>query len=217
MTSFEYAGRDMVGHMNCNLTDTYKRGWTWDDGLINTLRRVITPLDVVLECDAHIGCHTLLLSPYVKKIYAVESYNETYNMLVHNTSDMKNIVPINSALSSENKETAINLISRIDPKGYGVIDDLHGVNIVADKPHAIITDTLESLTSRLSEPITVIKITNNAYNIIRTSEEYIKKHRPTFIIRNGYYEALIGSFFVDTIGNYESTSYNRYWTVYVSK
>ena len=217
MTSFEYAGRDMIGHVNCKLTDTYQRGWTWDQDLISTVHRVVTPSDVVLECDAHIGCHTVLFSNHVKKIYAVESYSETYNMLVHNTSNINNVVPINSALSSENKEIKINLISRIEPKGYGVIDDLYDVNIAADKPHNLITDTLDSLTSRLCEPVTCVKIAINSYNIIRTSEEYIKKHRPIFIIKNGYDEALIGSFFINTVGNYETASYDRYWTVYTPK
>lgn len=206
----------MNGYENCNLTDTYKRGFTWDEALTGTLHKVITRHDVVLECDAHIGTHTALLSTLSKKVYALESYAETYNLLARNVASLDNVIPINACLSSEDKEVRINLISHLNPRGYAVTDESPNVTIPAPCPHYMCAETLDSFSNRLSDrdPITCIKITNNSYNILRNSEKFIQTYKPTFIISNDFDETLVGSFLVNTVGGYESKSYRREWTVY---
>lgn len=229
--SFKINGRDVNGYKECYLTQTYQEGRTWDHELRDIINKEISPNDVILECDAHVGSHTFQFSSKSKKVYALEAYNETYNFLCNNVSCLDNVVPINTALSSENKEVKINFISENKllrtpiswdhayvPHGIGIIDNdrLWSTTIVAPRPHYICTDTLDSITNRLPEPITCIKIKYNSYNIVRKSENFIKKQKPKFIIEKDYDEVLVGSFLVNTLGCYEQENHPM-WNVYTPK
>jgi len=60
--------------------------------------------DVVVDLGANIGMFTLFASNKVKKVYSIEPLPDTYECLVKNTKKLENVITLNKAIYSTEKE-----------------------------------------------------------------------------------------------------------------
>lgn len=62
-----------------------RRGWWTEGRVLRKIYKVLTPNAVILDCGAHIGNHSMFLSPFVSKIHAFEASPMSTIALEYNT------------------------------------------------------------------------------------------------------------------------------------
>ncbi len=98
-----------------NSTDLMQLGTVWFTDDYRMPGFEINDNDIVMDIGAHVGIFSLFASEFCKKgkIYSFEPIKENYNMLVSNVNlnEIKNIIPLNLAVSKKNEPVKIYLNS----------------------------------------------------------------------------------------------------------
>ncbi|EPA05226.1 methyltransferase, FkbM family [Candidatus Nitrosarchaeum limnium BG20] len=112
-------------------TDIMQLGTVWFTNDYNMPGFEIRDNDIIVDVGAHIGLFALFASQFCKngKIYCFEPIKENYEMLSDNTNlnEIKNIIPLNLAVSKENEHVRIYLdldesAHSIFPQGNTFVD-----------------------------------------------------------------------------------------------
>jgi len=99
--------RKFHGYENCKLCKVLERE-EWEPHLTSIFNKYIKETDVVMDCGAHIGYHTLQMSKLAQKVYSFECNPKTYLYLKQNTQHLKNIEINKLGLSDRVGGTTIN-------------------------------------------------------------------------------------------------------------
>ena len=126
---------------------------------------------------AYIGTHSLPLSHFSKKVYAIEGNDDIFSFLNKNieTNNIENIIPFNVVLS--NKHNHLNFYLRNTGTSRVSNKSIHGdCKVVEAKP-------LDTLISN-DEKIKLIKIDveGHEFEVLEGAKNIIEKSRPTILI-----------------------------------
>lgn len=106
---------DLKMQIRTNSTDLMQLGTVWFTDDYRMPGFEIKDDDVVIDIGAHVGLFSLFASEYCKKgkIYSFEPIKENYDVLVNNIdlNEIKNIIPLNLAVSKKNELVKIYLDS----------------------------------------------------------------------------------------------------------
>jgi FkbM family methyltransferase len=99
--------RKFHGYENCRLCKLLEKE-EWEPHMTDVFNKYVKKTDVVLDCGAHIGYHTLQLSKLCQTVHAFECNPRTYLYLKQNVQHVKNVVINKCGLSDILGTTTIN-------------------------------------------------------------------------------------------------------------
>jgi FkbM family methyltransferase len=99
--------RKFHGYENCKLCKLLEKE-EWEPHMTDVFNKYVKKTDVVLDCGAHIGYHTLQLSKLCQTVHAFECNPKTYLYLKKNVQHVKNVVINKCGLSDRLGTTTIN-------------------------------------------------------------------------------------------------------------
>jgi FkbM family methyltransferase len=109
----------------------------YSNGEITVLKNIarMNP-NIIVDAGANVGDYSLLANQIMPacKIYAFEPVEDTFQHLLSNVKDLKNVVPIKKGLFKENCELAINLFASNE---HSSIYDIEGLPIGSEQQQKI--------------------------------------------------------------------------------
>ena len=109
----------------------------YSNGEITVLKKIArTNPGIIIDAGANVGDYSILANQIMPacKIYAFEPVESTFQHLLSNIKDLKNVVPIKKGLFKENCELAINLFASNE---HSSIYDIEGLSIGSDSQQNI--------------------------------------------------------------------------------
>jgi FkbM family methyltransferase len=109
----------------------------YSNGEIIVLKKIArTNPGIIIDAGANVGDYSILANQIMPacKIYAFEPVESTFQHLLSNIKDLKNVVPIKKGLFKENCELAINLFASNE---HSSIYDIEGLPIGSDSQQKI--------------------------------------------------------------------------------
>jgi FkbM family methyltransferase len=109
----------------------------YSNGEITVLKKIArTNPGIIIDAGANVGDYSILANQIMPacKIYAFEPVEATFQYLLSNIKDLKNVVPIKKGLFKENCELAINLFASNE---HSSIYDIEGLPIGSDSQQKI--------------------------------------------------------------------------------
>ena len=109
----------------------------YSNGEITVLKKIArTNPGIIIDAGANVGDYSILANQIMSacKIYAFEPVESTFQHLLSNIKDLKNVVPIKKGLFKENCELAINLFASNE---HSSIYDIEGLPIGSDSQQKI--------------------------------------------------------------------------------
>ena len=109
----------------------------YSNGEITVLKKIAkTSPGIIIDAGANVGDYSILANQIMPacKIYAFEPVESTFQHLLSNIKDLKNVVPIKKGLFKENCELAINLFASNE---HSSIYDIEGLPIGSDSQQKI--------------------------------------------------------------------------------
>lgn len=109
----------------------------YSNGEITVLKKIArTNPGIIIDAGANVGDYSILANQIMPacKIYAFEPVESTFQHLLSNIKDLKNVVPIKKGLFKENCELAINLFASNE---HSSIYDIEGLPIGSDSQQKI--------------------------------------------------------------------------------
>ena len=109
----------------------------YSNGEITVLKKIArTNPGIIIDAGANVGDYSILANQIMPacKIYAFEPVESTFQHLLSNIKDLKNVVPIKKGLFKENCELAINLFASNE---HSSIYDIDGLLIGSDSQQKI--------------------------------------------------------------------------------
>lgn len=107
------------------------------NGEITVLKKIArTNPGIIIDAGANVGDYSILANQIMPacKIFAFEPVESTFQHLLSNIKDLKNVVPIKNGLFKENCELAINLFASNE---HSSIYDIEGLSIGSDSQQKI--------------------------------------------------------------------------------
>ena len=159
--------------------DTHISAWVIEHGKLAIAEEMLTPFaqyvpvgGTVIDVGASIGDHTVTYAQWVGvdgMVAAFEPHAESYECLCHNTDNLKQVLPINSALSDSEESASIVCLSNA---GASYLDPDGG-----DVP-TLLLDNFEF------KDVSFIKIDAEGYEtkVLRGAVETINNSRPVMLI-----------------------------------
>lgn len=118
--------RKFHGYENCRLCKALVKE-EWEPHLTDVFNMCIKKTDVVLDCGAHIGYHTLQMSKLAQKVHSFECNPKTYLYLKQNTQHLKNVEINKLGLSDIIGTTTINYCDEGNTGACGLNDNPMGI------------------------------------------------------------------------------------------
>ena len=109
----------------------------YSNGEITVLKKIATTNpNIIIDAGANVGDYSILANQIMPacKIYAFEPVEATFQYLLSNIKDLKNVVPFKKGLFKENCELAINLFASNE---HSSIYDIEGLPIGSDQQQKI--------------------------------------------------------------------------------
>ena len=109
----------------------------YSNGEITVLKKIARKNPgIIIDAGANVGDYSILANQIMPacKIYAFEPVESTFQHLLSNIKDLKNVVPIKKGLFKENCELAINLFASNE---HSSIYDIEGLPIGSDSQQKI--------------------------------------------------------------------------------
>ena len=109
----------------------------YSNGEITVLKKIArTNPKLIIDAGANVGDYSILANQIMPacKIYAFEPVEATFQYLLSNIKDLKNVMPIKKGLFKENCELAINLFASNE---HSSIYDIEGLPIGSDQQQKI--------------------------------------------------------------------------------
>tara|TARA_R100001510_G_scaffold57624_1_gene66498 strand:- start:2122 stop:2826 length:705 start_codon:yes stop_codon:yes gene_type:complete len=153
--------------------------------LINFIKEHLPGDGVLIDCGAHMGVYSILLSECFDKVYAFEAQRRTYFQLCGNIfiNEKTNIVPQNSGVTSNDKTDQEKTL-------YIVSEDGGGSTFVKPKHQKIIGEQKVKMTAidkhQYGGPVRMIKldVEGYEYDALKGAEKTIKEFKPLIVFEN---------------------------------
>lgn len=143
------------------------------DRLLSSLNHV-KKWDVAVDVGSNIGTWSVVLASKFKKVYAFELVTETYECLVKNTEEYKNIVTYNYGLGRESKKVNITFDPRYHKNYVGICADLKN-----EGPYEL--RTLDSFNLEGCDYLK-IDVEGLEAHVLEGGYKTITKYKPTIIL-----------------------------------
>jgi len=131
----------------------------------------LSSTDVVIDLGAHVGVMSMEFARHAGKVYAFEPHPSAFKQLKKNTARMKNVVPINKAVSVETGTAQLFSV----PTRYGRVTEgsslsVDKTNISKDHVFEVETVSLAQFIESLDSEVKLIKmdIEGAEYDIIES-------------------------------------------------
>lgn len=186
--NFNYKDRDIVFYLHPKLA---KQQNIPHDGLsrhlytkktfydLENMEKALSFLNkdsIICDCGAMIGNHSVFFSPYVKKVYSIEPFPESFKLLQQNITGNKltNVIPLNYLISDSIKKYTP--IFKSEHKGC--------VSFVESQNGSFLSSTLDSL---IQEQIHLLKIDIEGaeLNLLKGAKN-ILSHNPIIFLEMHY-------------------------------
>lgn len=159
------------GHVDMMI---FKNG-IYEKDIVEDLKNSLTPEKTFIDIGSNIGQHSLLLSPYAKKVYAFEPIPDVYEQFKKSIALNKftNISLLNLAIGSKKESTSFNYV----PNHAGTSSFVERDNL----NQQIITVQIDTLQNTLADiKMDVMKIDVEGYEavVILGNKEKIVKDQP---------------------------------------
>ena len=114
--------RKFHGYENCRLCKVLEKE-EWEPHLTEVFNKYIKKTDVILDCGAHIGYHTLQLSNLGQMVHSFECNPKTYLYLKKNVEHVNNVILYKNGLSDRIGKTTINYCADFNTGMCGLNDN----------------------------------------------------------------------------------------------
>ena len=178
LVSDEIEGHKVYYNLNTDIGRKIYFGEQFEKYELFLCRDYLSENSIVLDIGANIGLHSLYFSKIAHNglIIALEPSPKTYNLLTKNVYNMKNIVPINIAISD--KAQILNFYEAEDD-AYSSLKDTKRKRIC--DVHPVLVFSIDQLLSEIQlAHIDLIKIDVEGFehNVIKGMDKTIEKFRP---------------------------------------
>ena len=158
--------------------------------------------DFVLDIGANQGLWTKALSDKVGRegrVFAFEPVRETYQTLLNNTRQLKNVSYYNIGLSASAGTAEIfrDPVSNAPPSAAIVDTAVHITNVTSLVKETIKINTLDEVSSSFETAISFVKIDVEGHeeSVLSGALNFMKEHRPVIfmeILREYWYPGMVG-------------------------
>jgi FkbM family methyltransferase len=161
----------------------------YESNVESIFRTYVKKGDIVVDIGAHFGYFSLLAGKLVGKsgkVYAFEPTHSTYEILQKNSTQHKNIIPINKAVYSKRAFLTLHDFGL----QYGALNSFYEprikkpINFTASKVAAV---SLDSYFAKLRRKPSFIKIDaeSSEYSILQGMKNILLKNKPILCIEAG--------------------------------
>lgn len=137
---------------------------------VSFLLSILNDQSVVYDIGSNIGYHTSAFASIAKKVYSFEPNFLSYDLLVKNTQQNKNVICVNAAVNSNNGIVSVNNFDIDVPGNYGSVSINNGET-------SVISIKIDDFGF---EPPNLIKIDVEGaeYDVFKSCERTITNYRP---------------------------------------
>lgn len=153
--------------------------------LINFIKQHLPGDGVLIDCGAHMGVYSILLSECFDKVYAFEAQRRTFFQLCGNIfiNEKNNIIPENSGVTSSGKTHQQKTL-------YVVSEDGGGSTFIKPQNQKILDEQKVNMTAidhhQYGGPVRMIKldIEGYEYDALKGAELTIREHKPLIVFES---------------------------------
>tara|TARA_Y100000592_G_scaffold73527_1_gene114546 strand:- start:210 stop:908 length:699 start_codon:yes stop_codon:yes gene_type:complete len=156
-----------------------------EHALINSLKKHLDGSGVLLDCGAHMGVYSILLSECFEKVFAFEAQKRTYFQLCGNLfiNEITNVTPINAGVTAADK-------THKDKTLYVVSEDGGGSSFVKPVGQKILSEERVPMTAidhkQYGGRVKLIKLDIEGYELdaLKGAEMTIREFKPVVLFES---------------------------------
>jgi|TARA_R100001460_G_scaffold19953_1_gene41349 FkbM family methyltransferase len=156
-----------------------------EHALINNLKKHLDGTGILLDCGAHMGVYSILLSDCFEKVFAFEAQKRTYFQLCGNlfVNEITNVFPTHAGITASDKTHEHKTL-------YVVSEDGGGSSFVKPTNQKIISEEKVLMTAidhkDYEGPVKLIKLDIEGYELdaLRGAEMTIGKFKPVILFES---------------------------------
>ena len=156
-----------------------------EHALINSLKKYLDGSGVLLDCGAHMGVYSILLSDCFEKVFAFEAQKRTYFQLCGNLfiNEITNVTPINAGVTSGGK-------THNEKTLYVVSEDGGGSSFIKPTNQKVLSEERVSMTAidhkQYGGRVKLIKLDIEGYELdaLKGAEMTIREFKPVILFES---------------------------------
>lgn len=175
--------RKFHGYENCTLCKILEKE-EWEPHLTDVFNKYIKETDIVMDCGAHIGYHTLQMSNLCQTVHSFECNPKTYLYLKKNVEHVNNVVIHKLGLSDRVDTTTINYCVDFNTGMCGLNDNPMGIPEQVKKLNKKVNVNLLTIDSLNLARVNFMKIDVEGYErkLIDGAMRTIVRCKPIMVI-----------------------------------
>ena len=156
-----------------------------EHALINSLKKYLDGSGVLLDCGAHMGVYSILLSDCFEKVFAFEAQKRTYFQLCGNLfiNEITNVTPINAGVTSAGKTHSEKTL-------YVVSEDGGGSSFIKPTNQKVLSEEKVPMTAidhkQYGGRVKLIKLDIEGYELdaLKGAEMTIREFKPVILFES---------------------------------